>query len=126
MLQILGIAFVGGIITFYLKTVNSEISVLAGICTGILILISVFSYLGETIELFKELGSLGKIDNELLKLIFKIVAIGYIIEFAAGILEDFGLKSISLKLVFAGKIVILTVSIPIFYSLINILMGLVS
>lgn len=125
MVQIIGIALVGGIITFYLKTVNSEISILAGICTGVLVLISVFSYLTETIELFKNLNEIGKIDNDLLKLIFKIVAIGYIIEFSAGILEDFGLKSISVKLIFAGKIVILTVAIPVFYALINILAGLI-
>lgn len=125
MVQIIGIALVGGIITFYLKTVNSEISILAGICTGVLVLISVFSYLTETIELFKNLNEIGKIDNDLLKLIFKIVAIGYIIEFSAGILEDFGLKSISVKLIFAGKIVILTVAIPVFYALINVLAGLI-
>lgn len=125
MVQIIGIALVGGIITFYLKTVNSEISILSGICTGVLVLISVFSYLTETLELFKNLNEIGKIDNDLLKLIFKIVAIGYIIEFSAGILEDFGLKSISVKLIFAGKIVILTVAIPVFYALINILAGLI-
>lgn len=126
MLQIIGIALVGGIITFYLKTVNSEISIMAGICTGILLLISAFNYLSETIELFKNLSEIGKIDNDLLKLIIKIVAIGYIIEFAAGILEDFGLKGIAVKLIFVGKIVILTVSIPIFYALVNILTGLIT
>ena len=61
-----------------------------------------------------------------MKLIFKIVGIGYVVEFAAGILEDCGVKSVADKLVLAGKFVILSVSLPIFYALINILVGLVS
>lgn len=126
MAQILLIALIGGIIAVYLRSINQELCLLSVICTGILILFSAFKYLSETFELFKKISELGKIDNELIKLVIKIVAIGYIVEFAAGILEDFGLKSISNKLIFAGKIIILSVSVPIFYTLINVLVGLVT
>lgn len=126
MAQILLIALIGGIIAVYLRSINQELCLLSVICTGILILFSAFKYLSETFELFKKISELGKIDNELIKLVIKIVAIGYIVEFSAGILEDFGLKSISNKLIFAGKIIILSVSVPIFYTLINVLVGLVT
>lgn len=126
MAQILLIALIGGIIAVYLRSINQELCLLSVICTGILIIFSAFKYLSETFELFKKISELGKIDNELIKLVIKIVAIGYIVEFAAGILEDFGLKSISNKLIFAGKIIILSVSVPIFYTLINVLVGLVT
>lgn len=126
MAQILLIALIGGIIAVYLRSINQELCLLSVICTGILILFCAFKYLSETFELFKKISELGKIDNELIKLVIKIVAIGYIVEFAAGILEDFGLKSISNKLIFAGKIIILSVSVPIFYTLINVLVGLVT
>ena len=53
----------------------------------------------------------------------KIVAIGYLVEFAAGILEDFGSKSLADKLVFAGKVVIFTMSVPILRSLVELIGG---
>lgn len=126
MLQIIGLALVGGILVVYLRTINSELAMLAVICTGVMLLFSTFKYLSETVELFGKIAELGKIDNGLYTLIIKIVAIGYIVEFAAGILEDFGLRSISVKLIFAGKLIILTVSLPVFYALINILVGLIN
>lgn len=126
MLQLVGIALVGGIITVYLKTINPELAMMSLICTGIIIVVTAFTYLSETFDLFRKIAEISNVDQMLLKIIIKIVGIGYVIEFAAGILEDFGVKSIADKLVFAGKIIILTVSVPIFYALINILVGLVT
>ena len=126
MLQLVGIALVGGIITVYLKSINQELALMSLICTGIIIVVTAFAYLTETFDLFRRIAEIGNVDQTLLKIVLKIVGIGYVIEFAASILEDFGVKSIADKLVFAGKIIILTVSVPIFYALINILVGLVS
>ena len=126
MLQLVGSALVGGIITVYLKSINQELALMSLICTGIIIVVTAFAYLTETFDLFRRIAEIGNVDQTLLKIVLKIVGIGYVIEFAAGILEDFGVKSIADKLVFAGKIIILTVSVPIFYALINILVGLVS
>ena len=126
MLQLVGIALVGGIITVYLKTINPELAMMSLICTGIIIVVTAFTYLSETFDLFRKIAEISNVDQTLLKIIIKIVGIGYVIEFAAGILEDFGVKSIADKLVFAGKIIILTVSVPIFYALINLLVGLVT
>lgn len=126
MLQIVGIALVGGLITIYLRSVNSELAMMSVVCTGILIITSAFGYLSQSFELFGKIATISKIDDKLLKLILKIVGIGYVVEFAAGILEDCGVKSVADKLVLAGKFVILSVSLPIFYALINILVGLIS
>ena len=51
----------------------------------------------------------------------KIVAIGYLVEFAAGIVEDFGAKSVADKLVFAGKVVIFSVSLPILRAMVSLI-----
>ncbi len=126
MLQIVGLALVGGLITIYLRSVNPELAVLSVVCSGILVIAAAFGYLSQSFALFGKIAEISKIDDGLLKLVFKIVGIGYVVEFAAGILEDCGVKSVADKLIFAGKFVILSVSLPIFYALINILVGLVS
>ena len=64
------------------------------------------------------------VDGSLFSIIFKITAIGYLVEFGAGTIEDFGLKSLADKLVFAGKIIILGISMPVIYAVFNLLKGL--
>ena len=63
-----------------------------------------------------------------MKALLKMIGIGYLVEFSAGILSDFGQNSVADKLIFCGKIVILILAIPILesvLSLINRLLGLV-
>lgn len=77
--------------------------------------------LGASLRIFTDHCRKDGIDQSLVKIILKIVAIGYLVEFSAGIVEDFGSKSIADKLVLAGKIIIFTVSIPIIQSLITLI-----
>lgn len=61
------------------------------------------------------------IDSALIRIIIKIVAIGYLVEFAAGVVEDFGSKSIADKLIFAGKVVIFSVSVPVIRTMVSLI-----
>ena len=56
----------------------------------------------------------------LLKVLLKIVGVGYLTEFGAGILTDFGSASIADKVSLAGKITILLLSLPVVESLLNL------
>ena len=85
MLQLVGIALVGGIITVYLKSINQELALMSLICTGIIIVVTAFAYLTETFDLFRRIAEIGNVDQTLLKIVLKIVGIGYVIEFAAGL-----------------------------------------
>ena len=58
------------------------------------------------------------------KIIFKITGIGYMVEFAAETINDFGIKGLSEKLIFVGKVVIFSLSLPILYAVINLLSGI--
>lgn len=121
MIKITLIAIICAIIIIYLKGIGSELYQLAIIASGIMLLYFIFSYVGEMYDFFKNLSEMTGIDNSLFKIIFKITAIGYVTEFGAGVIEDFGLKGLSDKLVFCGKIIILVVSMPVFYAVFNLL-----
>lgn len=125
MIQIVALTILFAIIIVYLKTVNSEIALIALVGAGIILSSYAFSYLVQTFDFINKLIELTKIDREIFKIIFKITAIGYLIEFGAGTINDFGLKSLADKLVFVGKIIILSVSMPIFYALFNLISGLI-
>ena len=124
MIRLVFLVLISAIIIIYLKSVNSEFSVLATIAAGAIVLFSVLDYLSSTFTVINELIELTNIDKELYLIIFKVTAIGYLVEFASDTVNDFGLKSLADKLTFAGKIIIFTISIPIIYSIISLLVGL--
>ena len=124
MVKIVGFAIVAALIIVYLRSINSELFSFAIIAAGIIIIIFAFEYLVLTFNFFNKLIDLTGIDKEFYKIIFKITGIGYMVEFAAETINDFGVKGLSEKLVFAGKVVIFSLSLPILYAVIHVLSGI--
>lgn len=125
MIKIIIFALCCAFLIVILKNVNSEFYNLAIICSGIILLLTAVDYLSETVLFIQKIKNLSNINNGILKIIFKIVGIGYLTEFASSTLIDFGLDSMSKKIIFVGKIIILTVSIPLFNSLLELLNQLI-
>lgn len=114
------------IIIVYLKSINSEMAMLATICSGVILVFFAFDYIAKSYNFINEIIALTGIDYEFFRIIIKISLIGYLVEFGADTVSDFGLKSLSDKLLFVGKVVIFSVSLPIFYAVINLIKGLLS
>ena len=120
----ISVAIICAVIIIYLKNTNSELSLLATVGSGIILIFLVFGYISDTFILINSIIDRTGINRELYIVIFKITAIGYIIEFASDAVLDFGLKSLADKLIFAGKILILSVSMPIIYAVFNLIQGI--
>lgn len=125
MVQIVGVALICAIIILLLKDMQSEYYALSLVCGGIILIGLSLNYIVENVKFINVVFEMTGLDDELLSIIFKIISIGYIVEFGAGMIEDFGLKGLADKLVFVGKLIILSVSLPILYSLINVIVVLV-
>lgn len=124
MIKIVAIALVCALILSILKYVNSELFVPGLIATGVIIISFSLPYLSQTIVFFREIYELTNLDGQMLKIIIKIIAIAYLVEIASGTIEDMGLKGVSDKLALVGKVIIITISMPILYSLLNIIKGM--
>lgn len=126
MVKIVALALTFGVLIVYLRSINSELTLLVTIASTIILAFYAIEYLTNTIEFFNYLIEFAGVNENFYIIIFKITGIGYLIEFSAGLLKDFGLNSLSDKLIFVGKLVILGVSMPIFYAVINVVSGLLS
>ena len=69
-------------------------------------------------------GNAG-IDNSVIRVIFKIIGIGYIVELTAASIKDLGFESISDKLIMCGRIMIFLVSVPVLKSLYEVIVRLI-
>lgn len=125
MIKIVAIAIICSILILYLRSTGSEYTTVCIVGAGVLIISYSLTYITEIFEFVNKIASFSGIDSSFFKIIYKITAIGYLIEFSAGIVEDVGLQSLSKKLIFAGKIIILSISLPILYAVFNLITGLI-
>ena len=123
--KVVVLTIIFAVIILYLRSINGELAMLTGIFAGIIILFYAFSYLSEVFSVIDRMIELTGIDRDMYKIIFKITSIGYLVEFGADTVSDFGLKSLADKLVFVGKIMIFSISLPIIYAIINLLSGII-
>lgn len=124
MVKILSIAILCTIIVVYLKEINSNLAIPALIVSGIIVILFSLNYLKNSFEFVGKIIEMTSIDNKIVTSILKITVIANLIEFTALTIEDFGLKSLSEKLIFCGKIIIFSISAPIFYSVFELIIGL--
>lgn len=123
MLKIIGVAFVTSITAILLKSTKPELSFAVTITGILVILLFLLDSLKGTLLVFTTLMETTGIDNDLIRLLLKIVGVGYLTEFGAGILHDFGCASIADKIVLAGKLTIIALSLPILSSLLTMVNG---
>jgi stage III sporulation protein AD len=125
-IKIILIALLGSVCSILIKPIKFEFSVIIIICTGILILFQVMDYFVQIINFLTDLTLITGVEPEIFSIILKIVGIGYLIEFSSALCNDAGLSAISTKLEFAGKVIILFISLPIIQMLIDIISELLS
>ena len=123
MFKIIGVALITAITAIILRSTKPELSFVVTLVGVIVVLTFVVDMLEGTMAVFTSISQIAGVENGLLKMLLKIVGVGYITEFGAGILTDFGSISMADKVTLAGKITILFLSLPVVESLLQLLGG---
>ncbi|WP_427339192.1 stage III sporulation protein AD [Caloranaerobacter sp. DY30410] len=121
-IQIVGIGIIATILAVLLKQEKPEISLQISIVTGLIIFIFVISKLSYVIGVLSNLAQRIDIDFIYFSTILKIIGIAYIAEFGAQISRDAGEETIASKIELAGKILIMTLSVPILLAVLDLIL----
>ena len=121
--KLIGVAFITTFSAVILKSSKPELSFAVSITGIIVILFLIVDALQNTLTVFASIAQMTGVENGLLKVLLKIVGVGYLTEFGAGILNDFGSNSIADKVVLGGKITIVLLSMPVIESLLGLVRG---
>jgi len=121
--KIIGVALITTITTIILKCTKPELSIAVMITGIIIILFYLLDMVQGALAVFSMISNETGVENGLLKLLLKIVGVGYLTEFGAGILTDFGSASMADKVALGGKVTILILSLPILESLLTLVRG---
>ena len=117
--KIIGIGLIALIIIIILRQYKPEFAIYVSIVAGVLILLISISNISGVINLLKDISNRANINSEFLGIILKITGIAILTEFAVSICQDSGEKSIANKIDIGGKVIIITISLPIISSLLE-------
>ncbi len=118
--KIVGFGIIATSLILVLKKQKSEIAIMCVIMSSVIMLYFIFGELTNIIELLNNLIEKSGINKEYLKIILKIVGISYIVEFGKNVCKDAGESAIANKIEIAGKVIIVSLSIPVITSLVEI------
>ncbi len=124
LVKIIGVALITVVAFLLVKQTRPEIAMIITIAGSILIILLSISTLSNVIGQFNQIFKATGVNASILLPILKIIAIGYIVEFGANICVDAGANSIADKVLFAGKLIILLIALPIINSVIDMVVGL--
>lgn len=120
--KIIGIGLIAIILAVILKQYRPEFAMYISIVSGLLILTIIFGKISGIIELLKNLANKTTINNQFLILLIKITGIAILTEFAVSICKDSGESAIASKVDLGGKVIVMSMSIPIMASLLETIM----
>ena len=95
-----------------LKEYRKDFAIYAALIGGAIILYYVIGYLKEIVNFLNNLADSG-INSEFILLLLKITGISILTDFAVSICKDSGESAIASKVDLGGKLLVISLSIPV-------------
>lgn len=107
------------------KQYKSEYAVLIEIASVIFIFFAVFSQFEDLLEFFSNVLNRAGVSSDFIKSLIKALGIALVTQFTVELCRDNGENAVAAKIEFAGKILVLTVSLPILRGIAQLIYGIV-
>ena len=123
--KIIGVGLIALIIIVVVKQYKPEFTMYVSIIAGAIIIFLVLDKVTGIITLLTNLSKKTGINSEYLSILLKITGIAILTEFAVSICKDAGETAIASKVDLGGKVIIISMSIPIISALLEIIMKII-
>lgn len=116
-----GAVFLAIILTVNLSGHRKDMAALLTLAVCVMVALVAVQYIRPVLEFVEELEEIGGLDSDMIRILLKIVGIGILSEIAVPVCADAGNASVGKAVQFLAVMVILSLSIPLFRSLIHVL-----
>ncbi len=123
--KIIGIGLIAVIISIIIKQYKPEFSMYVSIIAGAIIFFLIIDKISAIVTLLTNLSKKTGMNAEYLSILLKITGIAILTEFAVSICKDSGEAAIASKIDLGGKVIIISMSIPIISALLEIIMKII-
>ncbi len=122
--KIIGIGFITLIVTIILKQYKKEYAIFPVLIGGAIIIFFSMHMIQAIIDFINDLSSQSQYHNQFITLLLKITGISILTEYAVSICKDTGENAIANKIDFGGKIIVISLSIPVIATTLETLTNL--
>lgn len=123
-IKIIAVGLIAVIIVIIIKQYKPEFAIYISLITGAIILYMIFGKLQGIINLLQNISNKAGVNSQFLSLLLKITGIAFLAEFAINICKDAGEGAIASKIEIGSKVIIVSMSIPIISSLLDVILKL--
>ena len=120
--RIIGVGLTALVIIVILKQYKPEFAIYVSIVAGMIIFFLVIDKVKAIINLLTNLSNKSGINAEYLKILLKITGIAILTEFAVSVCKDCSETAIASKIDFGGKVIVISMSIPIISALLEVVL----
>lgn len=124
--RVIGLGITGAVLSLLIKQYRPEIAMAIPILTAAAILAMCSPYLNAVVTAFTDIADRAGIELVHMKTVIKIIGVAYICQFASDICSDAGERAIAGKIELGGRIVIITLSMPIIYNMLELVSNIIS
>ena len=121
-IKIVGIGLIALILIMIVKQYRPEFQLYISLIAGVLILYLAMDKLKNVINLLKQISEKSGVNSSFLAILLKMTGIAFLAEFAISICKDAGETSIANKVEIGSKAIIISMSIPIIYNLLEVIL----
>lgn len=124
LIQLVGIALCGLLLCVFLKSLKSELAVIAAVITCVILLFHTLNLVMYAIDYVRRLAARYAVADGYIETVFKVIGIGYVCTLAAQLCKDAGQASVGVQVELFGKVLILVQALPIAAKLLDTLIGI--
>lgn len=124
--KIIGIGITGAILSLIVKQHRPDFAIAIPILVAVVVIGVCAPYIETVLNMFENIADSAGIEISQVRIVIKIIGVAYICQFASDICKDVGESSISSKIELGGKLIIITLSMPIVYNLLELVSRIIN
>ncbi|MBS3949932.1 MAG: stage III sporulation protein AD [Peptococcaceae bacterium] len=108
-----------------LRQLRPELAIILVIAASVAIMIGLLGKMATVIRMVEELAKRANVGTMHMNTLIKIMGVAYVAEYGAQICKDAGENSLASKVELAGKLTILSLSVPVVLVILETLLSII-
>lgn len=118
--KVIGLGLAATFFAVLLKGWRPELAIQISVAASAVIFFLLVPYIKTVIGMFQDISNQIGMDMKYLSIVLKVIGIAYAAQFGAELCRDAGESAVASKIELGGKIIIMTLSMPVMYKLIEV------
>ncbi len=122
--QLVGFGIASALLALTLRQSRPEMAMLVSLAAGLCLFMAVVGRLGEVISAMSSLAERAQLTDSVLPLLLRIIGVAALCELGSQLCRDAGEGGIAAKIEMGGKLMVLTMAMPIAMALVELVTGI--